>query len=45
VQLKSSSGGVLVDVGAVDGNTGFAQVYPKSGKSPFPIPNYLKGSK
>jgi hypothetical protein len=45
LQLKNSSGGVLVDVGAVDANTGFAQVYPKSGKSPFPIPNYLKGSK
>jgi len=45
LQLKNSTGGVLVDVGAVDANTGFAQVYPKSGKSPFPIPNYLKGSK
>ena len=45
VQLKNSTGGVLVDVGAIDANTGFAQVYPKSGKSPFPIPNYLKGSK
>ena len=45
LQLKNSSGGILVDVGAVDANTGFAQVYPKSGKSPFPIPNYLKGSK
>ena len=45
LQLKNSSGGVLVDVGAIDANTGFAQVYPKSGKAPFPIPNYLKGSK
>jgi hypothetical protein len=45
VQLKNSTGGVLVDVGAIDANTGFAQVYPKSGKAPFPIPNYLKGSK
>ena len=45
VQLKNSAGGVLVDVGAINDNTGFAQVYPKSGKSPFPIPNYLKGSK
>lgn len=45
LQLKNSSGGVLVDAGAIDANTGFAQVYPKSGKSPFPIPNYLKGSK
>jgi len=45
LQLKNSTGGVLVDVGALDANTGFAQVYPKSGKSPFPIPNYLKGSK
>ena len=25
--------------------TGFAQVYPRSGKAPFPIPNYIKGSK
>lgn len=45
VQLKNSAGGVLVDIGAVDANTGFAQVYPRSGKAPFPIPNYLKGSK
>lgn len=45
VQLKNANGGVLVDVGALDANTGFAQVYPKSGKTPFPIPNYLKGSK
>ena len=45
VQLKNSAGGVLVDIGAIDANTGFAQVYPKSGKAPFPIPNYLKGSK
>jgi len=45
LQLKNSSGGVLVDVGAVDANTGYAQVYPRSGKAPFPIPNYLKGSK
>ncbi len=45
LQLKSSTGGVLVDVGAIDVNTGFAQVYPRSGKSPFPIPNYIKGSK
>ncbi len=45
VQLKNSSGGVVVDVGAIDANTGFVQVYPKSGKAPFPIPNYLKGSK
>ncbi|HEY3025660.1 MAG TPA: hypothetical protein VGJ55_05885 [Pyrinomonadaceae bacterium] len=45
LQLKNSAGGVLVDVGAIDANTGFAQVYPRSGKSPFPIPNYIRGSK
>lgn len=45
LQLKNSMAGVLVDLGAIDANTGFAQVYPRSGKSPFPIPNYLKGSK
>jgi len=45
LQLKNSTGGVLVDIGAIDANTGFAQVYPRSGKAPFPIPNYLKGSK
>jgi len=45
LQLKNSAGGVLVDVGAIDANTGYAQVYPRSGKAPFPIPNYLKGSK
>lgn len=45
LQLKNSAGGVLADAGAIDANTGFMQVYPKSGKSPFPIPNYIKGSK
>jgi len=45
LQLKNSAGDVLVDIGAIDANTGFAQVYPRSGKAPFPIPNYIKGSK
>lgn len=45
IQLKNSTGGVLVDAGAIDAHTGFAQVYPRSGKAPFPIPNYIKGSK
>lgn len=45
IQLKNASDGVIVDIGALGGKTGFVQVYPRSGKSPFPIPNYLKGGK
>ena len=45
IQLKNASDGVLVDIGALGGKTGFVQVYPRSGKAPFPIPNYLQGGK
>lgn len=45
IQLKNSTDGVVVDMGALGGKTGFVQVYPRSGKTPFPIPNYLQGGK
>lgn len=45
VQLKNASDGVVVDIGSLGGKTGFVQVYPRSGKAPFPIPNYLQGGK
>jgi hypothetical protein len=45
LQLKNSTGGVVAEAGAIDANKGVMQVYPKSGKSPFPIPNYIQGSK
>lgn len=44
LQLKNSAGGILAEAGAIDAKTGFVQVYSRSGKSPFPIPNYIKGS-
>jgi hypothetical protein len=45
IQLTNSTNGVVVDMGALGGKTGFVQVYPRSGKTPFPIPNYLQGGK
>ena len=45
IQLKNAADGVVVDIGALGGKTGFVQVYPRSGKAPFPIPNYLQGGK
>ena len=45
IQLKNTADGVVVNAGVFDGATGFVQVYPRSGKTPFPIPNYLKGGK
>lgn len=45
LQLQNPGGGVLVDAGALGGKTGFVQVYPRSGKAPFPTPDYLKGAK
>ena len=45
LQLKNNADGVVVDIGVLGAATGYVQVYPKSGKTPFPIPNYLKGGK
>jgi hypothetical protein len=45
IQLKNATGGVLVDIGALAGKTGFAQVYPRSGRAPMPVPDYLMGAK
>ncbi len=45
LQLKNAADGVVVDAGVLGAATGYVQVYPRSGKSPFPTPNYLKGGK
>lgn len=45
IQLKNCTGGVIAAAGAIDANTGFMQVYPRSEKAPFPIPNCINGSK
>ena len=45
MQLKNAADGVVVDAGVLGAATGYVQVYPRSGKAPFPIPNYIKGSK
>lgn len=45
IQLKNSADGVVVDAGVLGAATGYVQVYPRSGKTPFPIPNYIKGGK
>ena len=44
LQLGDAAGNSLVEAGVLPGNIGVVRVYPMNGKSPIPIPNFIKGA-
>lgn len=44
LQLGNASGDSLVEAGALDASTGVVRVYPMDGRSPIPVPNFIKGA-